>query len=54
MTDVTSNPARPRASSGRSIEFHVYFAMIFLLALSVSMIGDWLRDRMDPTLRSEK
>ncbi|MFT4727539.1 MAG: peptide/nickel transport system permease protein [Granulosicoccus sp.] len=26
---------------------------IFLLALSVSMIGDWLRDRLDPTLRSE-
>lgn len=28
-------------------------AMIFFLALSVSMIGDWLRDRMDPTLRNE-
>ncbi|WP_204569840.1 ABC transporter permease [Arsenicitalea aurantiaca] len=25
-------------------------AMIFLLALSVSLIGDWLRDRLDPTL----
>lgn len=29
-------------------------AIIFCLALSVSMIGDWLRDRLDPTLRSEK
>ena len=26
---------------------------IFLLALSVSLVGDWLRDRFDPTLRSE-
>lgn len=25
---------------------------IFLLALSISMIGDWLRDRLDPTLRT--
>lgn len=29
-------------------------ALIFCVALSVSMIGDWLRDRLDPTLRSEK
>lgn len=29
-------------------------AMIFLLALSISMIGDWVRDRLDPTLRSER
>lgn len=29
-------------------------AIIFCLALSVSMIGDWLRDRLDPTLRSER
>jgi hypothetical protein len=43
MTDVTSNPARPRASSGRSIEFHVYFAMIFLLALPFGSVR-WLRD----------
>ncbi|MEM9249749.1 MAG: ABC transporter permease [Pseudomonadota bacterium] len=28
-------------------------AIIFCLALSVSMVGDWLRDRLDPTLRSE-
>lgn len=28
-------------------------ALIFLVALSVSMFGDWLRDRLDPTLRSE-
>lgn len=27
--------------------------VIFLLALSVSIVGDWLRDRLDPTLRSE-
>ena len=27
--------------------------MIFLLALSVSLTGDWIRDRLDPTLRSE-
>ena len=26
--------------------------IIFLLALSVSLIGDWLRDRLDPTLKS--
>ncbi|MCR9135210.1 MAG: ABC transporter permease [Alphaproteobacteria bacterium] len=26
-------------------------AIIFLLALSISLIGDWLRDRLDPTLR---
>ena len=29
-------------------------ALIFCLALSISMIGDWLRDRLDITLRSEK
>ncbi|RMA41136.1 ABC transporter permease [Rhodophyticola porphyridii] len=29
-------------------------AIIFLLALSVSLTGDWLRDRLDPTLRSER
>ncbi len=28
-------------------------ALIFCLALSISMIGDWLRDRLDTTLRSE-
>ena len=28
-------------------------AIIFCLALSVSMIGDWLRDQLDPTLRNE-
>ena len=27
-------------------------AIIFCLALSVSMIGDWLRDQLDPTLRN--
>lgn len=27
-------------------------AIIFVLALSVSLIGDWLRDRLDPTLKS--
>lgn len=26
--------------------------IIFLLALSVSLIGDWLRDHLDPTLKS--
>jgi peptide/nickel transport system permease protein len=25
--------------------------IIFLTTLSISMIGDWLRDRLDPTLR---
>ena len=29
-------------------------ALVFLLALSVSLAGDWLRDRLDPTLRSER
>lgn len=28
-------------------------ALIFCLALSISLTGDWLRDRLDPTLRSE-
>ena len=28
--------------------------IIFFLALSISIIGDWVRDRLDPTLRSEK
>ena len=28
-------------------------ATIFLLALSISLVGDWLRDILDPTLRSE-
>jgi len=28
-------------------------ALIFCLALSISMVGDWLRDRLDTTLRSE-
>lgn len=27
-------------------------ALIFLVALSVSLLGDWLRDRLDPTLRN--
>ncbi|RVT69885.1 ABC transporter permease [Agrobacterium sp. CNPSo 2736] len=27
-------------------------ALIFLLALSVSLIGDWMRDRLDPTLHN--
>lgn len=27
-------------------------AVIFLLALSVSLVGDWLRDRLDPTLKA--
>jgi peptide/nickel transport system permease protein len=26
-------------------------SIIFLTTLSISMIGDWLRDRLDPTLR---
>ena len=29
-------------------------AIIFWLALSVSIVGDWLRDRLDPTLKSER
>ena len=29
-------------------------AIIFLLALSISLIGDWLRDRLDPTLRGAR
>lgn len=28
-------------------------ALIFGLALAISMVGDWLRDRLDTTLRSE-
>ncbi len=27
-------------------------SMIFLMTLSVSLLGDWLRDRFDPTLRN--
>ena len=26
-------------------------SLIFCLALSISLLGDWLRDRLDPTLR---
>ena len=26
-------------------------AVIFLTTLSISLVGDWLRDRLDPTLR---
>ncbi len=29
-------------------------SVIFLTTLSVSIVGDWLRDRMDPTLRGRK
>jgi len=25
--------------------------LIFITTLSVSLLGDWLRDRLDPTLR---
>lgn len=28
--------------------------LIFLLALSISLVGDWLRDRLDPTLRGQR
>ncbi|MBR3369770.1 MAG: ABC transporter permease [Rhodobacteraceae bacterium] len=28
--------------------------LIFLLALSISLVGDWLRDRLDPTLRGRQ
>jgi peptide/nickel transport system permease protein len=28
--------------------------MIFLLALSISLVGDWLRDKLDPTLRGQR
>ena len=28
-------------------------ALIFLLALSISLVGDWIRDVLDPTLRTE-
>ena len=28
-------------------------ATIFFLALSISLVGDWLRDTLDPTLRTE-
>jgi hypothetical protein len=44
MTDFTSNTPR-RASQGRrrSVEFHVYFTLIFLLALPTAT-WRWLRD----------
>ena len=29
-------------------------AMIFFTTLSISIVGDWLRDRLDPTLRGRK
>ncbi len=29
-------------------------AIVFLLALSVSLVGDWLRDRLDPTLTQRR
>ena len=28
--------------------------MIFLTTLSISIVGDWLRDRLDPTLRGQR
>ncbi|WP_397544065.1 cytochrome PufQ [Roseovarius salis] len=45
MTDLTSNTPPPRDSGGRrrNAEFHLYFALIFLLALPFATVR-WVRD----------
>lgn len=44
MTDFTSNPPHRRLTGQRrTVEFAVYFTLIFLLALIPSFVG-WLRD----------
>jgi hypothetical protein len=44
MTDIASHPpARRRTGRSRTLEFALYFALIFLLALPSSFVG-WLRD----------
>jgi hypothetical protein len=45
MTDMTSQTPTPRASGGRrrNAEFHLYFALIFVLALPFATVR-WGRD----------
>lgn len=45
MTDMTSNPPRARSAQARhrGLEFQVYFALIFVLALPVATVR-WLRE----------
>ena len=45
MTDMTSNPprARSRQARRRGLEFQLYFALIFALALPVATLR-WMRD----------
>ncbi len=41
MTDITSTP--PRRATRRGLEFHAYFALIFLIALPFSAVA-WVLD----------
>ena len=43
MTDFTSGETHPRRPIRRGVEFHCYFALIFLLALPFSTSG-WVLD----------
>ncbi len=44
MTDIASHPpARRRTGRSRTLEFALYFALIFFLALPSAFIG-WVRD----------
>ena len=43
MTDFASTPPRLRRPSRRDFEFHLYFALIFLLALPFAAVA-WMLD----------
>lgn len=43
MTDFASNPPRLRRPCHRDLEFHLYFALIFLLALPFAAVA-WVLD----------
>ena len=43
MTDITSTPPHARRAARRGLEFHAYFARIFLIALPFSTVG-WVLD----------
>ena len=43
MTDFASTPPRLRRPSRRDFEFHLYFALIFLLALPFATVA-WMLD----------
>ncbi len=43
MTDITSSAPHTRRSTRRGAEFHLYFALIFLVALPFAAVG-WVAD----------